>query len=267
MTHCEIGISVKGEKHLKYLFALIQSIKIVFESNNVSVNILYSDVKREVIEDIARKAFLVKRLTKYQGYQSKLAIPGKLNFWNTIVQESQSSNLVLLDADTLVIRDFTEFFNKDFDIGFTYKTEESENLDWPLNTGVILVKRNERSLAFFEKWAEYTNAIVSEGKKIGLCQKNWGAIDQATMGMMLDTRDKNKYSKMIKVGDVKCQGFPCSILNETRCIHLTEAYIVHYKGWFQKVLDSGGYNQYRPEKDCSCQFNLWKDMLRQWEER
>jgi hypothetical protein len=261
-----IGISVQGNKHVKYLFALLQSLNIVQSvSPDFKIQILYKDVSKDVIRKILKKMPWVS-IREYRGYQSKLFIPGKLNFWNELVKTHRYDEIVLLDADTVVIRNFGEFFNKDFDVGYTYKTEESENLNWPLNTGVILVKRNERSLSFFDKWTEYTNSIVSEGRKIGLCSKNWGAVDQASLGMMLNTRDKNKYSQIIKVGDVKCQGFPCKILNETRCVSLTDAYIVHYKGWMQKVIDTGKYNQYRPEEKCKCQYNLWLDMIKQWEE-
>jgi len=258
----EIGISIKGERHLKYLYALLQSLNIIFDNTDQNFTVLYKDISQENIKNILRKMPWLN-LIEYQGYQSKLDIPGKLNFWNELVKVSKVDNLVLLDADTLVIRDFRNFFSKDFDVGYTYKTEESENLNWILNTGVVLLKRNERSLAFFEKWTEYNNAVISDGRKIGLMERMAGAVDQGTLLTMLESRN---FNQIIKVGDVKLQGFPCKILNETRCVPLTDAYIVHYKGRWREVIPEGTFTQYRPKEKCSCQYNLWKDMLKQWEE-
>ncbi len=261
----EICISLYGEEKITLLYALLASIIQVYEGDNsVSINLLVQDVSESVIKEIKRKVNLDLRVTKYENSIGRDRISGKMNLWKGLVDSSTKDNILLLDADTVLVRDVRPFFDKNFSIGFTYKTDEDENLSWPINTGVIFIKNNLLSKLFFHKWVNLTGDFVRDCKNEDRRLKEWGALDQAAFGFLIGAYYSEVFSKGVYVDGCFVQGFPCSVLNETRCKSLENCYVIHYKGWFQKVVLSGNYNQWRKEEHCKCMKDYWDELVTYW---
>ena len=191
--------------------------------------------------------------------------------WCKIIEEQRwPQKLAFVDVDTLVVRRIDKYFeNFRLDIIYTYKTNEDENLKWPINSGVILVNNGRLALEFFEEWKCNTFLILNSAEGVRLRQRHyWGGEDQAAMGYFIGT-DVKKYSETICTHGILFKGVPCEELNETRCVPITrKTHIIHYKGKWRPVLAGKGWNKkWRPQNKCQDLFNLWNNTLERWEGR
>jgi len=265
-----------GDNQINCLYALLQSISKVYQKE-VCVIVYYASVSPENIREIKRKAPSVfLREDKSLDYSSKnfeCRASFKTVGWCKIIEEQRwPEYLVFLDVDTLVVKKVDKYFDKYFgckDIGFTFKTHEDENLNWPINSGVILVRNNDCSLKFFRCWRDRTLEILRGNKKQrSNFTRLWGGEDQAALGDILGTRNRKSYSEGVVSNCILFQGFPCEELNETRCVPITEkTHIIHYKGWWHQVLVSGEFSSARPQKKCAEMYKFWKQTLEEWNKR
>jgi hypothetical protein len=171
----------------------------------------------------------------------------KLNLWCDVINRDIGNDPILfIDCDTIMVKPIDEYWDLDFDIGYTKKTFEDENLKWPINTGVILVKNVEKGKKFFEFWKNETNKILADGKLKYKASVGWGAADQAALGENID-----------KFEDIKFKAFRCCELNETRCVPIGEdLHIIHYKGLWHKVFSKETWSEARPKNKCEEMYNL-----------
>jgi hypothetical protein len=265
----DICISLYGIEKISLLYALLASIIHLYgdhnyENEGIRINLLVQDIPDVLLEEIKRKVKLDLRIIKDTEPIGRDQISGKMRLWQILVDNADKDNILLLDADTVLVRDISSFFDKKFDVGFTYKTDKDENLAWPINTGVILLRNNEPSRWFFKNWVKLTRDYVLDCKNETKRLEGWGALDQAAFGHQVGTRSVDTFRNGIRLGPCFIQGFPCSILNETRCKSMENCHIIHYKGFAQKMVLSGEYNQWRPENKCRCMKEYWDSLREYW---
>lgn len=185
---------------------------------SISKNVPGSRVIREVLQapedpNVAR-SFLSNTL--------------KLESWMQVLWGlEEESKVVFIDADTLVTGDITPLFDQDFDIAYTSRTHSS----FPINGGVIFVKRNERAILFLQKFKEVNNEMFNDREFHKIWQKKYAGMNQAAFGWMLEN-----YKKPVKLLSV-----PCSIYNacnEDWPKLKGEEKIIHIKGGLRKYLFS-----------------------------
>lgn len=261
-----------GNEQIDYLKVLLQSIIDVYQEE-ASVIVYYADVHSKHIEEIKSKApFVLLKEDKNLDYSTEdfdCRASFKTVGWCKIMEEQRwPENLVFLDIDTLIVKKVDKYFNR-VDIIFTYKTYVDENLRWPINSGVVLVKNSAASLKFFKNWRDKTLEILkSDSRQRTRLRSLWGGEDQASIGTILRTRDKEQYSQLVISDNVLFQGFPCEELNETRCVPITgKTHIIHYKGKWRFVISSGKYSQWRPKEKCLQMYKLWTQTLEKWNKR
>jgi hypothetical protein len=102
--------------------------------------------------------------------------PPKVVGWNQIVATS-SEDLLLIDADTLVLRDPRPVFRGEFDLAHApYKRSDGKKF---YNTGVLFVRPNSRTIGFFNEWMNETYRVCAlpkpEFKKL---KDRWKGSDQ-----------------------------------------------------------------------------------------
>jgi len=147
----------------------------------------------------------------------------KLKFWRDLVHANQGKELILLDADTIALKDVRQRFDfdKTFDICFTDGVDELH----PINGGVVFVRCNKKSLAFFDKWLEYDDKVFNDKGYFDKAQKVAAGQNQASLGMMLDAND---------VAGCKVTYAPCETWNSVNPHWPTfiydDCYILHVKG-------------------------------------
>jgi hypothetical protein len=183
--------------------------------------------------------------------------PGlKLSFLLELVNKYKHSEFTFIDCDMLVLKSFNELFTKyDFNVGYTYKTDEDEGLNYLLNTGITLYKNCP--VSFFENWKLITDTIQSNPALNASARAEWGAADQAALASIIG----NKYNignSPVNRNNLIFQGFPCKLINETRCTEITEqTSVVHYKSGWRTILKNGKFTKNRPQIKCQKMYDLW----------
>ncbi|MBL7131191.1 MAG: hypothetical protein ISS45_07305 [Candidatus Omnitrophica bacterium] len=220
---------------------LLANIYSIIQSNPDSrITVFWQDIEERFIRNII-KAF--KHVTFIETNFDLTTDPikkisSKTLFWNYAAQIYPHNNICFLDVDTLVIKNIGHFFEKDFDIVFTYKDDQ-----FPLNTGVMLCKSDKYPL-FFQRWEEDTFKIITSpdlNKKANSPEYPYGGADQMSFYEML-RYNSNQTEYFISTNGQKLllKGLPCEILNETGSKPITKStHIIHYKGGWQPILIDG----------------------------
>ena len=107
----------------------------------------------------------------------------KFRFWVNAVRDNIGGKIILLDADTIITNDIRERFEQDheFDICFT---DRQSNVH-PINGGVVFVRCNARSLAFFEAWDKWDDRIYNDQELWSTAQRVAHGQNQASLGMLM----------------------------------------------------------------------------------
>jgi len=112
----------------------------------------------------------------------------KLKIWRDLVTDNIGRDIVLIDADTLVLKDLRPAFNHDFDIAFTIK--KGNRIPMDINAGVVFVRCSERTADFFNMWCDKDDEIFNDRKKFNAAQKLARGQNQASLGLLLTGNKK-----------------------------------------------------------------------------
>lgn len=109
----------------------------------------------------------------------------KLEYWtDTVLQAPEGSLLLLIDADTFITRSLDAIWERPFDIAYTVRPSESR---LPFNGGVIAVRANDRSRAFFTAFRQVNRTMLADPVTHAGFRKRFGGINQAAFGALLET--------------------------------------------------------------------------------
>lgn len=198
----------------------------------------------------------------------------RLNHYLDVVQTlEKDTEVVLIDCDTIVLKDFSKVFENDFDVAFTYKEDK-----FPINFGVILGRNNssfKEIVRYICKTIDYTfsdKELLSEATRLS------GAADQHSINSLVHKpnippeyeefskkeRD-NTFGKRYNVEEngisIKIDFLPGEIFNETECKPISrDLNVIHYKsGWHPilKEIHKPKYTKYRSESECKEMFKCW----------
>jgi glycosyltransferase involved in cell wall biosynthesis len=265
MTPFRICIFIKGDSYAHISFALLQSINSLY-GKDVKITILHVDISKSLIDEIKIKMPHAKLIEGGEAtFNSKYTMSGKMQYWADLIKDSEEENIALLDGDTILVKDISPIFDEEFDIGFTYKTESNDDRpEWPINGGVLFIKKSDRVIKFFDKWTEITLDYITGSKERykKLCD-NWGAVDQAALGILLgvSSGDRRRYQYPIYKYHTVFVGFPCKYYNELKNDPDPEARIYHYKNRWHHRLIKDSISPSAGEK-----FKLWQQHKWDWSE-
>lgn len=119
----------------------------------------------------------------------------KLKKWYEIVKSS-NENIIFMDVDTMVLKDLSHVFEKDFDICYTER--ENKKIS-EINGGVLFVKPNENSINFFKEWVKIDDLLLQDRNNFKKYVQKYGGQNQTSFGYLLEN-----YSKNIKIEKVPC---------------------------------------------------------------
>ena len=106
---------------------------------------------------------------------------GKFEYWNELVQ-TETEALALMDCDMLVLRPLEPIFDDpDFDIAYTVRPGPI-----PFNSGVVYVRPNERSRAFFSYWGRMARWVVSQGSHGLKLLEKYAGVQQYAFSLALE---------------------------------------------------------------------------------
>ncbi|MEZ4753485.1 MAG: hypothetical protein R3A13_04135 [Bdellovibrionota bacterium] len=185
-------------------------------------------------------------------------IASKTLLWERAVHSIPDDKICLLDSDTLVYKNISPFFLHDFDVAFTVKPDE-----WPINTGVMLVKKTLAAEKLFTRWREKTLEVLSNPEMIKEAKSldfPYGAPDQMSFYQLVAYQnDKAEFQLVLDDIPVSLRSFPCAQLNETRSLPVSkDTYIYHYKGGWRNILVEGDvFTSNRPKLESFGMYKLY----------
>lgn len=269
------AFSAFGDEYINNVFVLLQSIDSVY-GGRANVIFYYSNIDPGYIDEIKEiLPYVVVKEAEYseaEAGDAEYKTAQKSIIWKEILDDNPNlENVVLMDADMMIVRKMGKFFAEDeFDIGFCYKERDDENIHWPVNGGIMLVRNSEMVRSFLGEWAKLTIETQKAGKQAKEDgYQLWGGGDQVSLGRILGTRDPEKYKRGLDISTVKFQGFPMKYINESRGIIPTgKTHVIHYKGaaW-QNLLKLGVFSKRRPSITCQTLYDLNIKVLNKWRER
>lgn len=185
----------------------------------------------------------------------------KVKLWNQLFRNHLSDGDfgAFLDIDTVLLK---SPFDGLSDVGQLFLT--SKGGKWPLNTGVLFVRKCKATGRVFLEWEKETILILSSPKNNRDAELVSGGADQHALLKVLEisneirvegNSDFTNENLKIRVGFV-----PCRIYNQTESVPLNkDIKVVHYKaGWHRILLQGAPYSKNRPENSSLEMHELWQ---------
>ena len=185
----------------------------------------------------------------------------KTHIWRELLEHhvSYGDSAIFLDIDTIMLDSPFEVFNGSEDIFVTRKSGK-----WPLNTGVIFVKKTPATLEFFHNWHGKTETIIGSRNLNQEAEKKSGGADQHSLMEILQIqetiRDTTKQEAFCSRFALQIKFLNCSQYNETESVPFTDNLrIIHFKaGWHKILLSESKYTKNRPAKTSAEFHKIWK---------
>ena len=137
-----IVVSAFGTENEIFISSLKNSIKNIYP--NSKILLIGYDIKTDDIK--------INNLKKKIPYVKKSPGSLKIICWNQGMKLANSKYVLFMDLDTILLKDIDKYLYKlnsdNIDIIFSWR---KNNLQW-VNTGVLIVKKNNRTLDLFNKY-------------------------------------------------------------------------------------------------------------------
>lgn len=171
---------------------------------------------------------------------------------------------IFFDADVLFVQISAVDVVFEGDLLITVKDHK-----WPVNAGVVGVKRKVWTDNFFRRWHQLTREILEDSSLSEEAALSFGAGDQAALVQALKLFGVELGS--ISLGHPQNQTIqgvtfaPCSVLNEVRSIPITPSLrIVHFKTtWHEILFRERGFYAGRPAESSREMYDAWREVYRQ----
>jgi hypothetical protein len=160
----------------------------------------------------------------------------KQEHWTAVVSASQDGDrILLLDADTLILRPLDDIWDQSFDLAYTTRAK----WDTPLNGGVMFLRSTPQTRDFIARWTKITNSRLREDQKENVkWRRRFGGIAQGALGDLLTTPHK------LVVRPLPCQEWNCEDSAWPK-FNPQKARILHIKGELSRAIFANGSRQIR----------------------
>lgn len=107
----------------------------------------------------------------------------KLDRWAEIVATAaDGERLLLIDADTMIVRPIDEIWQRDFDVAYTTKRAR-----FPINGGVVFLRVSPRVRTFLQDWADANRRLLADSDPEAGWRYTHGGVNQASLAQLLTT--------------------------------------------------------------------------------
>lgn len=145
----------------------------------------------------------------------------KLQHWRDIVlTAAEGSQILLVDADTFVVGSLDALWDIPFDAAYTVRQSM-----YPLNAGVVAVRVNHRSRAFFHGWAAQDEAFLYDPATHAPWRLKYGGMNQASLGCFLESERHDEHLAQLPCGIWNCEDTTWGEFDPatTRLVHVKSA--------------------------------------------
>ena len=256
---------VYGSNHVPFVHTFLYSVTNTSPESQVFIG--YSDfpeIERKLLELAYPKVNFVRLslgdvpTSSHASQASK-----KTKLWLQLFENQVSigDNALFMDIDTVMMDSPFKSMGEIQDLALTRKLGR-----WPLNTGVIFVKKSLATLDFFRNWNESTQKILGSRSLNRESELSAGGADQFSILQILDIEESIKDSEIHKSFvprfNLNVNFLSCDVFNQTESVPLNEGIkIVHFKaGWHEILLTNSKFTRNRPASTSRELHNLWQGL-------
>lgn len=164
-----------------------------------------------------------KAYTSAIGLRPNEANTQKLESWLDIVEAApDGQQLLLIDADTAILRPLDDVWGEDFDLAYTTKRKAR----FPFNGGVVFVRVSPAIRTFFAQWWQENVFMLGHATHHQPFRKRYGGLNQAAFGALLERRA----AAQLKLLELPCAEWNCEDASwsafdpeRTRILHIKTA--------------------------------------------
>lgn len=213
----------------KYLPLSRQCVNLMFES----LKLVYDDCRYVLISDFSTHFEEIEgvELIRYDVDPDKPAYM-RLTAQIEFLKNNPATHVVFLDYDMLVQHDLSPLFEKDFDIGFSYRLMYNGiYCPCPINGGLILAHQKHIDTA-----AAFLESVKDTYDKNYPNNKEWGGFQGAVADVVGDENIFYKKSDIITINDSRILLLPVEEYNYTIAKkdqiveYMPDKKILHFKG-------------------------------------
>jgi hypothetical protein len=153
------------------------------------IEVYYNNISNDNKKEIESKISRIKLINKFISINQSLEVASqKMYLWNDVIKgQKKGSRIILSDLDTLYLKDVSDAFDKDFDVGYTAKDDQT--LKYPLNTGIVFIKVNNLTDQIMKEWLNKTEIILNNTNLSQTAIDTFGGADQKALSIIIG---KNK---------------------------------------------------------------------------
>lgn len=264
-TELQFVTSLFGERYLPFLVTNLYSVRQVYpESFHV---VTYGDIPESSIDPF-RAAYpypqyeFVRIDQPLKMQESKSVLNNKVAYWRQGYRSELASTVIFMDVDTLLLRSIPEVLSVDFDLAVTKCDNDSPK--FPINTGVVAMRRSKRIRRFFDAWLANTEAFMDNPKAFVNDFKKYGSGDQLSIMRCLRYVPKTSWANhwIDEHTKIDCFWLRTSIYNNSYSTEVDEKMaILHYKSrWHSILLDGLPLESVESRKDFQSIYDKYKEV-------
>jgi hypothetical protein len=256
---------VYGSNHVPFVHTFLYSVTNASPESQIFIGYCdFPEIERKLLQvayptvNFVNQAVADVPTSSHAGQASK-----KTKLWLELLENHVSigDNALFMDIDTIMIDSPFKSFHEIQDLALTRKLGK-----WPLNSGVIFVKKSLATVDFFQHWHESTQKILGSRLHNRESELSGGGADQFSILQLLDIQESIKDTNIHKIFvsrfDLTVSFLSCDEFNQTESVPLAEnVKIIHYKaGWHKILLANSKFTRNRPATTSRELCNLWQGL-------
>jgi hypothetical protein len=256
---------VYGSKHVPFVHTFLYSVTNSCPESKVVIGYFdFPEIERKLLE-IAYPDVTFTKLELDDGSISTHAARAskKTKLWRELLenQVSMGDSVIFMDIDTVMLSSPFEAFHGIKDLALTRKLGK-----WPINSGVMFVRKSLTTLDFFQKWDENTQTVINSRSLNRQSELLGGGADQFSILQLLEIqesiKDFKKHETYSSKFHLNVSFLPCDVFNQTESVPLRRGMkIIHFKaGWHEILLSDSKYTHNRPAKTSGELHKLWQGL-------
>lgn len=182
-----------------------------------------------------------------RGVQGYVWNTHKLDLWCDVVQQATDGDrLLLLDADTVILRPLDPIWEQPFDLAYTVKPE---SCTLPHNGGVLFVRVSDVVREFMELWKAKNRLFLDNPLEFDVWRA-FGGLNQAALGAVLRQKQHRVSIRKLPCLEWNCEDEHWSEFDPkvTR--------ILHIKSHLQRAI----FKMVKPEPEARALVKLWREL-------
>ncbi len=146
--------------------------------------------------DVQIRTVTPPAMTSALGVSSHVHNTQKMDLWfDAVAAAADGDRLLLIDADTVILRSLDDVWAEPFDFGYTIKPSR-----FPFNSGVVFLRISPAVRFFMLTWRNENRRMLKDPHHHQTWRRQYGGINQAALGSVL---------KQGKASKLTVRALPC----------------------------------------------------------